>query len=58
MRGESSALFVWVTIVVVGVWGYVWNIIKIIEADSITGMEIARIIGAFIGPLGAILGFF
>lgn len=39
--------------------GWVWNIIKIVQTgfDVITGMFIARCIGVFVAPLGAVLGF-
>ena len=43
---------------VLGLWGWVCNIIAIIHADSVTGMVIARVAGVFIAPLGAVLGFF
>ena len=43
-----------------GAWGWVWNIVKIVGSDfaQITGMLVMRIVGIFIAPLGAILGFF
>lgn len=49
-----------IPVAILGVWGWVWNIIKIIDSDFavITGMLVARIIGVFIAPLGAVLGFF
>ena len=39
--------------------GWVWNIVKIIGTgfDVFTGMLIARCIGVFIAPLGAVLGY-
>jgi len=37
--------------------GWVMNIISLVGADSITGMEIARIAGIFIPPLGGVLGY-
>jgi hypothetical protein len=42
-----------------GVWGWVWNIIKIVDAvnDPITLMLVFRAIGVFAAPLGAVLGF-
>jgi len=43
----------------VGVWGWVWNIVKITHSDfgHITGMLVIRCIGIFVAPLGAVLGF-
>lgn len=47
-------------LVIAGVVGWVMNIITLIgsSADPITGMFVARIIGVFIPPLGAVLGYF
>jgi len=43
-----------------GVIGWVWNIVKIAGNDFgvITGMLVLRVIGIFIAPLGAVLGYF
>lgn len=43
----------------IGGAGWVWNIVKIVQSgfDVITGMFIARCIGVFVAPLGAVLGF-
>jgi hypothetical protein len=38
--------------------GWVFNIFKIIQAETITGFVIARCIGVFMAPLGGILGWF
>jgi hypothetical protein len=40
--------------------GWVWNIVKIVGSDfgQITGLLIIRIIGVFLPPLGAIVGYF
>lgn len=42
-----------------GCAGWVWNIVKIVQSgfDVFTGMLIARCIGVFVAPLGAVLGF-
>jgi len=37
--------------------GWAFNIFKIIQAETITGFVIARCIGVFMAPLGAILGW-
>lgn len=37
--------------------GWVMNIIKIIQWEESTGMMVVRIIGAFIAPLGGVLGW-
>lgn len=48
-----------VLLAVVGSAGWIWNIVKIVQSgfDVITGMFIARCIGVFVAPLGAVLGF-
>lgn len=40
--------------------GYIANIIKLIGGDHayMTGLLVGRIIGVFVAPLGAVLGFF
>lgn len=49
-----------ITVVVVGGGiGWVWNIVKLIQADLVfTGLIIVRIIGVFVPPVGAIVGYF
>jgi len=39
--------------------GWIANIIKIVASpfDPVTGLEIARVVGVFMAPLGAVLGF-
>jgi hypothetical protein len=59
-RGFTVFELVVAVFVLAGVWGWVWNIAKIAGADfaHITGMLVLRLIGIFIAPLGAVLGFF
>ncbi|MDP3972152.1 MAG: hypothetical protein Q8P61_04480 [Candidatus Nanopelagicales bacterium] len=42
-----------------GVVGWVWNIVKLAEmgVDPLTAMFVIRAIGIFVAPLGAVLGF-
>lgn len=51
---ELSLFFLMILAIV----GYVWNIVKLVQSDVITGMVIARVAGIFLLPLGAILGYF
>lgn len=38
--------------------GWIMNIVKIISCDwVISGEEVLRVIGVFVAPLGAVLGF-
>lgn len=51
-----------IIVIATGLWGYFWNIVKIIEAvqlhDPVTKMFMLRCIGVLIPPLGVIMGFF
>ena len=48
-----------VLLIIALVAGWIMNIIAIVQSEFIfTGMLIARIIGVFVAPLGAVLGWF
>lgn len=49
-----------VIIFLIGSGGYIANIVKIINSDfaHLTGLLIIRVIGLFLVPLGAIVGYF
>lgn len=51
----------WFAVVVIGLIGWVMNIVKIFQiAQPIAdwgAFEVARVIGVFLAPLGAALGF-
>ena len=51
-------------VIIIAIWlaaivGWVLNIVTIAHSsmDVITGMLILRIVGIFVGPLGAVLGY-
>ena len=50
---------VWLALIIAGGYGWIMNIVKIVNTgfDVFTGMLIARCIGVFIAPLGAVLGY-
>ena len=50
---------IWGIVFLAAAYGYIMNVVKLFEVvnDPLTGMEIARGIGVFALPLGAILGF-
>lgn len=52
---EVTFLLLWI----VGICGWVANIVKIVESidGGITAMFVIRIVGIFAAPLGAVLGF-
>lgn len=68
MANESSrssdaailALCLYIVIAIAFVGGWIANIVKLIGIDfsHITGMVIARAVGIFVAPLGAVLGYF
>lgn len=65
MRNNNGFALIHVFFVVlslVGFGGWVANIVKLIDSGfavaSWGGMEVARVVGIFIAPLGSVLGFF
>lgn len=58
-RGFTVVEVMVVLIIVLGAGGWVANIVKLVSSnfDPITGMVIARAIGIFVAPLGAVLGY-
>lgn len=58
-RGFTSVELFVVLVFLFGGVGWVWNIVKIAGSDfaQITGMLILRIVGVFLAPLGAVLGY-
>lgn len=62
MKTKDMGGLEWVVLAIglLGLGGWIANIVKIIGAgfDVFNGMLIARCIGVFFAPLGAILGFF
>jgi len=58
----SSVIALWtfvLTLVIGGVIGYIRNIIHLLEAagDPINMIEILRLIGVIVGPLGMVMGW-
>lgn len=59
-RNDAAYLFfliVGCVLFVIGTIGWVLNIFVVANSNEITGMLIVRVVGIFIAPLGAILGF-
>ena len=42
------------------IYGWIMNIVTLVQSDIVwtSGMSIGRIIGIFVAPLGAVLGYF
>lgn len=58
-KGNVSVFVFYVALVLLALGGWIANIVKIWNSgfDVLTGMVIARCIGVFMAPLGAVLGF-
>lgn len=57
-RADLTALLIYFTIAALAIIGWVKNIIAIVGSDgTLTGMLIGRVIGVFVAPIGAILGW-
>ena len=57
---QGTALILFLMFAALFAIGWIWNVVKIVQSDFavITGMFIARCIGVFVAPLGAVLGYF
>ena len=57
-RGFTATEVLVVALLLVGGLGWVWNIVKLSAmCCEVSGMLLLRVVGIFIAPLGAILGF-
>lgn len=58
-RGYTIVELLFVLVMVLGVGGWIANIVKLVGSsfDPLTGLVVARVIGIFVAPLGAVLGF-
>lgn len=58
-KGNVSVFVFYVALVLLALGGWIANIVKIWNSgfDVLTGMVIARCIGVFMAPLGAVLGY-
>ena len=58
-KGFTLPEMIVVCVLLLGVGGWIANIVKILAImnDDITGMFILRIVGIFVAPVGAVLGY-
>lgn len=58
--GAIFFIVFWITIVIGGIWGYILNIIGLLNHGSvdILGQTILGAIGIFVFPIGVIMGYF
>lgn len=58
-QGFTVVELVVAIVALLGIGGWIANIVKLVWSnfDPLTGMVVARAIGIFVAPLGAVLGF-
>jgi hypothetical protein len=58
-KSNTVALLVWLGIIIAAIVGWIMNLGAIIDHDFAleTGMGILRVIGVFMAPIGAVLGY-
>jgi hypothetical protein len=47
-----------ITFFILAIMGWVFNIVTICHLTTFSGMAVMRVIGIFIAPIGAVLGWF
>ncbi len=57
MKDSDWGAFIWLGLIILGGIGWVLNIVEIAHADIVNGFVILRVVGIFMFPLGAILGW-
>jgi hypothetical protein len=57
MKDSDWAAFIWLGLIILSGIGWILNIIEIAHADLVSGFVILRVVGIFMFPLGAILGW-
>lgn len=60
---KAIAVLAYLALIGAGLYGYVWNIVTLIHhasapLTSIDVLLVLRVLGIFVAPLGAILGYF
>ena len=60
MKALFSFTVVYVLLLIAGAYGWVCNLLLVFHTLDLpmTGMFIARVVGIFVFPVGAILGYF
>ena len=54
---EYRIMFVCLSFIAASIFGWIENIIKLYHADIISGVNIVRLIGVFLAPLGVVMGY-
>ena len=61
MKTFGFVICLWIVIGVIGLVGWIMNIVEIFQSNSINNLSgeiILRVAGIFIAPLGSIMGLF
>jgi len=58
-RGNAFLGLIIAVVAIAGIYGWIANIVKLVGMldGGVTAMFVARIVGIFAAPLGAVLGF-
>ena len=57
MTDSQIASLLWLAILIAGAIGWIMNIVHLANSDALSGFVILRVVGIFMFPLGAVLGF-
>ena len=57
MKDSDWGAFIWLGLVILGGIGWVLNIVEIAHAEIVNGFVMLRVVGIFMFPLGAVLGW-
>lgn len=59
MKSEQIQAMIVFILVILGCVGWIMNIVKMAATnDLLTGLFVVRVVGVFVAPLGAVLGYF
>ena len=52
-------IFIYIALAIVSLAGWIWNIVKLSDLglDPLTGEVVIRVVGIFVAPLGAVMGY-
>jgi hypothetical protein len=58
MSESAVSLIIWFILIMLGLTGWIVNLVKLFHLDAFGGEAIVRTIGVVVPPIGAILGYF
>jgi hypothetical protein len=56
IAGAAAGIAV-IALLLAAAFGWGWNIVKLVGMDGVSGLMVGRVIGIFVAPVGAILGY-